>query len=548
MHDLAISDAGESHLDERAVLEALSAAALAFTGSRHLTPVLDQLLGSVLRLLKADAGSIMLLGPDRDKFYVAAAKGPRASIITGTWQPLDQSVAGYVVREERTVLLHGPAGGGGPAQPTSAHPRDLASGVVTPLRVSGKLVGVLSASRSPGAPRMDERSIQLLELLANQAAILIDSAELVERTAEAQTKIRAVLDATSEAIALVSDDRRTLSVNRRFNELFFGGARSDLLGAELPFETFLADIDRLFADPAGLRALFEETLADPDRRLTEVIVQRAPEARELELYSTPVRDAGDQRIGRLYVFRDVSSERAAERMKTEFVHMVSHELRTPLTSINGYVDLFLDGEFGFLSDEQRQYLQVVRNNGSHLLSLINDLLDVARMTSGAVKLERHELELGSLAESVAQTLRPQVDTRKQRLSVDVPGDLPRVLGDPGRVRQILMNLVSNAHKYTPQGGSLVVSARRAGDMVRIDVVDTGIGLSAADQAQLFTRFFRADNPTAKLVGGTGLGLVITRCLVEAHGGEISLASAPGEGSTFSFTLPVAPRAAASSKR
>ena len=229
----------------------------------------------------------------------------------------------------------------------------------------------------------------------------------------------------------------------------------------------------------------------------------------------------------------------ANRLKTEFLSMVTHELRTPLTSIRGYVHLLLEGEAGALSEEQRELLGIVRNNAERLLVLIDELLDLSRIEAGRIELDRETLDLTPLIRGVAGSLRPLVDAKGQQLTVDVAEPLPAVRADADRVTQILTNLVSNAHKYTPAGGRISVAARGEDGRVRVDVRDTGIGLSPDEQAQLFTKFFRARNAATRQVGGTGLGLAITRSLVETHGGEIAVESAPGEGSTFSFTLPSA---------
>jgi DNA-binding CsgD family transcriptional regulator len=175
---------------ERAVLEALSEVGVAFTSERQLDPVLDRLLGTALLIVGADAGSIMLLSRERDTLVVVAARGPRARTILGTRQPADRSVAGWALRAGETVLLHG----GAFAQPTSDHPRELASGVVVPLALSGRLVGVMNASREPGAPRMDEQGVRWLELLANQAAILIDSVQMLDELQRKDQRLEQLVD------------------------------------------------------------------------------------------------------------------------------------------------------------------------------------------------------------------------------------------------------------------------------------------------------------------------------------------------------------------
>ena len=225
----------------------------------------------------------------------------------------------------------------------------------------------------------------------------------------------------------------------------------------------------------------------------------------------------------------------ANRLKTEFVSMVSHELRTPLTSIQGYAELLLEDER--IAGEERESLTLVKKNADRLLALINDLLDLSRMEAGRLDLHRTSLDLARLIPEVAGSLRPLIEAKRQRLRLDLGEALPAVWADQDRVTQILTNLISNAHKYTLVEGSITVAARRDDGFVRVDVSDTGIGLSPEDQAQLFTKFFRAHDRSPQAGGGTGLGLVITRLLVELHGGRITVSSAPGQGSTFSFSLP-----------
>jgi signal transduction histidine kinase len=226
----------------------------------------------------------------------------------------------------------------------------------------------------------------------------------------------------------------------------------------------------------------------------------------------------------------------ANRLKSEFVSMVSHELRTPLTSIEGYAELMLEDEQ--LAEEHRDSLTLVKKNADRLLGLINDLLDLSRIEAGRLDLRQTSLDLALLIPEVAGSLRPLIEAKRQRLRLDLVQALPPVWADADRVTQILTNLISNAHKYTLVEGSITVAARRDDGFVRVDVSDTGIGLSPEDQAKLFTKFFRAQDRSSQAVRGTGLGLVITRLLVELHGGRITMSSAPGQGSTFSFSLPV----------
>jgi signal transduction histidine kinase len=227
------------------------------------------------------------------------------------------------------------------------------------------------------------------------------------------------------------------------------------------------------------------------------------------------------------------------RLKSEFVSLVSHELRTPLTAIIGYLDLLAENVGDQAAAQQRQIVSIIQNNADRLVRLIDELLDLSHIESGTVELRVTVVDISALITEVVKLLQPQIDARGQRLSLDLAQASPLVQGDAERIRQILINLLSNAHKYTPSGGHIWVSTADEAGRVRIDVRDNGVGLSGDEQAQVFNKFFRAREPATQGVGGTGLGLAITRLLVEMQGGQITVMSTLGQGSTFSFTLPAA---------
>jgi signal transduction histidine kinase len=228
----------------------------------------------------------------------------------------------------------------------------------------------------------------------------------------------------------------------------------------------------------------------------------------------------------------------AERLKSEFIATASHELRTPLTSIRGYIDLLLLGTLGSLSQSQNDFLKVVKNNVVRLVELIDDLLDVSKAEAGEMRLRRETLDMAEVLYEVAESLYSQFTARSISLAIDVPEGLPSVVADRQRMRQVVVNLVNNACKYTPDGGHVDVIARSCDDKLRVDVRDTGVGIAESARSHIFTPFFRADNPLREQAGGTGLGLSITKTLVDLHGGDIWFESREGEGTTFSFTLPL----------
>ena len=253
-----------------------------------------------------------------------------------------------------------------------------------------------------------------------------------------------------------------------------------------------------------------------------------------------VIDDGGNYIGRVLALRDITAEREIADMKNEFVSTVSHELRTPLTSIKGYVDLILDGSAGEISEIQAEFLGIVKENSDRLVELINEMLDISRIESGRVHLKVEPLDVAESVRGAVDTFRAVLSQSGHSITVSASRKLPHVAADRDRVGQVLVNLISNALKYSPGGGEVTVHARHEGDTVIVSVTDQGLGISREDQKRLFTKFYRVDTAMTREIGGTGLGLSICKTILELLGGTIGVKSTAGKGSTFWFSLPVAP--------
>jgi signal transduction histidine kinase len=225
-----------------------------------------------------------------------------------------------------------------------------------------------------------------------------------------------------------------------------------------------------------------------------------------------------------------------DRMKDEFVLTASHELRSPLTSVQGFAELLML-EREKLTAKQADTVEIILDNTRHLVRLLNDLLDLARSDAGRLTIKPVPTAAAALIADAVRTMRGQTEAARQTLDEDVPSDLPPLRVDPDRIRQILVNLLTNAHEYCPERASIRVSAKRIGADVEISVTDDGPGIPPDQLEHIFERFTRGDAGLTQRVGGTGLGLAISRSLVELHGGSIRAESVPGEGSTFSIQLP-----------
>ena len=238
---------------------------------------------------------------------------------------------------------------------------------------------------------------------------------------------------------------------------------------------------------------------------------------------------------------------AANLAKTEFVSFVSHELKIPMTSIKGYADMLLSSSFGKPNEMQIKFLKTIRTNVDRMSHLVSDLTDVSRIEAGHLHLETQAVMIQDVVDDVLQSTQAQIEEKQQTLRVEIADDLPHVWGDRIRLVQVLTNLVSNAYKYTPEKGHIFIRAKltqfqynhRAQSMVQISVSDTGLGIKEEDQPKIFGKFMRANDGEALKAPGTGLGLNITKSLVEMHGGQIWFESKFREGTTFYFALPVA---------
>jgi two-component system cell cycle sensor histidine kinase PleC len=229
-------------------------------------------------------------------------------------------------------------------------------------------------------------------------------------------------------------------------------------------------------------------------------------------------------------------------VKSEFLANMSHELRTPLNSINGFSEVLYDETFGSLNEKQKKYVNNVLTSGKHLLLLINQILDMAKVEAGKMKLSLSNLPMKSLLNEISLLVADMANKKKLQMLLEIAEDLPDIEADELKVKEIIYNLLSNAVKFTPEGGNIGVRAKKAGSGIEIVVWDTGVGIASENMVKIFEGFFRVDTPYSRLTEGTGLGLPLSRKMVELHSGELSVESEGlNKGSSIRVILPIVSR-------
>ena len=389
--------------------------------------------------------------------------------------------------------------------------------------------GLLSALLLGWSVRAGQTSRRHARSLAATNLALTQEIQTRTRMEAAVHQLAAIVESSDDAILATTLDGRILTWNPGAERLY-GYTRAEIVGKHVSLLHVRkhqgVELFECIGRGERVRGLETVNLTKDGRRI------------DVSLTVSPILDRSGRIVSASTIAHDITERKLLDRMKDDFVGTVSHELRTPLTAIKGFIELVADGEAGPVTDTQRDFLQVAARNSDKLAVLINDLIDMNLIESKRLEIRLRPLDLAPVLSDVAATFRVMAQTKGLVFREEVP-ELPKVLGDSPRLVQVLSNLVSNAIKYTPRG-EVGIRAGSTDSGVELIVHDTGIGLSREEHAQLFTRFFRGRSSVVAEAGGTGLGLVIAKAIVERHNGTIDVESRPGEGSRFRVTLPACP--------
>jgi signal transduction histidine kinase/putative methionine-R-sulfoxide reductase with GAF domain len=554
-------------------------------------PVLDAIAERAARLCDASAASIYLTDGDRLRHVASQGSLPDPSANVET-VPIDRtSMSGCALLEGRTIHVRDmqAEGTGYPLSREFSQRFGHRSMVVTPLYREGQPFGTILLRRQEVRPFTD-REVALLRTFGDQAAIAIENVRLFNETKEALDQQRAsgeVLAAISSSIAdttpvfekilescerlfegklvginLVGDDGMIRlgayhGPGREGLEKIFPAPIDETTGSGLAIlrrgAVHLPDVLAGDAPPGartgalatGIKALVFAPMIWEGKSIGAIFVGRDYVGPFSDKDIALLRTFADQAVIAIQnarLFREIQDKsrqlEIANQHKSDFLANMSHELRTPLNAIIGFSEVLLERLFGELNDKQDDYLKDIHSSGRHLLSLINDILDLSKVEAGRMELDLSTFDAAAAISNAMTLVRERAQRHGITLGIDADPGLGEITADERKLKQILLNLLSNAVKFTPDGGRVDVSARRDDDNVVIAVHDTGIGIAAADQQTVFEEFRQVGTDYTTKQEGTGLGLALTRKFVELHGGRIRVDSEPGKGSTFTFTIPV----------
>ncbi len=568
---------------DHARLAALYEVSRALGSTLNLDESLTLAVDSAIRLTGAERGFLMLFDGEAGdgELVFRVARNAKQEMLEESAFEVSRSVVREVGHTHTPVVTTNAQQDPRFSMQDSVINFALLSVMAVPLMMRGRNLGVLYVDNKARAGMFGPADLNLLHAFAGQAAIAIENARLytqtdqalAQRISELQTmqmidrQLNATLDFEKVmALTLEWAARYTAARTGWIGVLEEGEngqqvrtiARHGASGTR-PLGTGGLNLGLLrpLSDPLVQSAFtvrqvqrFPADLASgtPARLLAPVVIHddRIIALIVLERPNHPFTANAGEFLARLADHAAFAIENArlyaalkrANDAKSEFVRTVSHELKLPMTSIKGYAELMLHGIAGPVSDQQKQFLNTIRSNVERMAVLVSDLADISRIEAGRIKIDLKAVDVAAAVQDALKPLQAALDAKRQTVDVRVPADLPKARTDPSRLAQVLTNLVSNANKYSPVGARITVTAEPDAPHLRLSVEDTGVGISPADQEKLFTAFFRSEEPAIRQESGWGLGLHLARRLVEVLGGEIMVTSRTGQGSTFSFTIPL----------
>ncbi|NJN80374.1 MAG: GAF domain-containing protein [Anaerolineales bacterium] len=555
------------------------------TSTLELNPLLQNILENAVGILNCEAGSLFLVDEQTDELVFRVTVGPVATNLIGKRLPSGTGIVGRAVQTRGAVIENEDQSSQsrfkGIDQQTGFVSRSL---MAVPLQVKDRVIGVIEViNRQDGLPFV-QNDQTLLNAFAGQAAVAIENARLYTLTdqelanrveelsvmqridrelnasLEMDRAMRITLDwalrqsrAEAGLIGILEDEKLRVMAHQGLDDQM-QNLPEQMMKIELSamltaVETGVPQQEAVESSKNKLLVASHTQMVIPIRRETTVIgllyLESMSDSQVDIDFLTRLTDHAAIAISNAQLYGEVQRANLA---KSDFVSFVAHELKNPMTSIKGYTDLLAGGAVGQVNDMQGNFLQTIKSNVERMSTLVSDLNDNSKIEAGRLRLEYKATDVADLVDEVIRTFTRQLEEKKQKLDLAIPSTLPSMWADRTRVAQVLTNLVSNAHKYTPEEGTIQIGVEEVPNQWDLDgaprvihlwVKDSGIGMTLEDQQKIFQKFFRSEDPKAREVPGTGLGLNITKSLIEMQGGKIWFESEYRKGTSFHFTVPVA---------
>ena len=500
-----------------------------------LARVLQAVIERAVTQLGVSGGEVAIWDDERQDLVILASRSVGKDS-TGTRLKLDEGAMGHVARTLEPLII--PSYGEWLGRSDKYSDVTVHSVMAAPLLIGRRLVGAIATVHSDPQRVFNEEDLRLLNMFAPQAAIAIENARLYTEAQRQREYFESLVLNSPVAIVSLGLEHQIVSCNPAFERLF-GYSSEEAVGH--PIDDLISTADTRSEAEAYTREGLDHAVRGIGRRR-----RKDGGFVDVEFLGVPVAVDGE-RLGLMALYHDITELLQARReaedansAKSQFLANMSHELRTPLNAIIGYSEMLQEEVADLGQTELVPDLGKIHTAGRHLLALINDVLDLSKIEAGKMELFIEEFDVPAMVEDVASTVRPMIEKNANRLEIHCPADVGDMRGDLTKVRQMLLNLLSNASKFTSEGRiDLEVARERNGadDAMVFRVRDTGIGMSGEQQERVFEAFSQAEASTARRFGGTGLGLAISKRFCEMMGGGIALESEPGKGSTFTIRLP-----------
>ncbi len=506
----------------------------AMTAKLDLPSVLRLIIESAVEMLRGQVGLIALRRED-GSFHVRASYGVSPQMVhlfAPLWTDLPRLTGHGRAARWQIPDLHIKLG-----LVSAAAGLTLRQVVSLPLTIEGQLVGVLYVFRTSGAAfSANDRAV--LASFADQAAIAVRNAQLYEQVTAEKQRLDAIIENSADGVMILDADRKIRVFNRALAEMT-GRPAEQAIGQ--PCHEVLRLRNQQGVDvcqtqcPLLHRAGPQEPDASEKLYVEGDVTRPDGTVTSVGISYSPLYDAEGHLLNVIANVHDITRFRQAEELKSTFISVISHELKTPVSLIKGYAGTLRREDAQWDEETIRESLAIIEEEADRLDRLITNLLNASRIQAGGLRLEWSDVDLPRLAQKVVDRLCVQTDAHDFQIAF--PPDFPTIQGDYERLEEVLNNLISNAIKYSPEGGTVWVGGWATPDQVTVYVADQGIGIPAREQANLFQRFYRVDSSLRRRTQGAGLGLFLSRAIIEAHGGRIWVESEEGQGARFMFTLP-----------